>query len=75
MLPQPWGNLGICLLMQRRFDDAEAALRRALEIDSDYTIARQNLAALPTIRASGKLPAMRIIPPSMASKSKQGSRY
>jgi tetratricopeptide (TPR) repeat protein len=60
VLPQPWGNLGICLLMQRRFDDAEAALRRALEIDPNYTIARQNLAALPTIRASGKLPAMRI---------------
>jgi tetratricopeptide (TPR) repeat protein len=60
VLPQPWGNLGLCLLMQRQFDAAEAALRRALEIDPDYTIARQNLAGLPAIRASGKLPAMRI---------------
>lgn len=60
VLPQPWGNVGICLLMQRQFDEAEAALRRALEIDPDYAIARQNLAALPTIRASGKLPMMRI---------------
>jgi Tfp pilus assembly protein PilF len=60
VLPQPWGNLGICLLMQRQFDAAEVALRRALEIDPDYNIARQNLAGLPAIRASGKLPAMRI---------------
>ena len=35
VLPQPWGNLGICLLMQRQFDAAEAALRRALEIDPE----------------------------------------
>ena len=46
--------------MQRQFDPAEAALRRALEIDPDYTIARQNLAGLPAIRATGKLPAMRM---------------
>jgi tetratricopeptide (TPR) repeat protein len=60
VLPQPWGNLGICLLMQRQFEAAEAALRRALEIDPSYTIARQNLAALPAIRATGKLPLLRI---------------
>jgi tetratricopeptide (TPR) repeat protein len=60
VLPQPWGNLGLCLLMQRQFDAAEAALRRALKIDPAYSIARQNLAGLPTIRATGKLPAMRI---------------
>ena len=60
VLPQPWGNLGLCLLMQRQFDAAEAALRRALEIDPGYTIARQNLAGLPKIRATGQLPAMRI---------------
>ena len=28
VLPQPWGNLGLALLMQRRFDEAEAALRQ-----------------------------------------------
>jgi tetratricopeptide (TPR) repeat protein len=60
VLPQPWGNLGLCLLMQRQFDAAEAALRRALEIDPSYTIARQNLAGLPKIRATGQLPAMHI---------------
>ncbi|HEX5690398.1 MAG TPA: tetratricopeptide repeat protein [Roseiflexaceae bacterium] len=60
VLPQPWGNLGVCLLMQRQFDAAEAALRRALEIDPGYTIARQNLAGLPKIRATGQLPAMRL---------------
>jgi Tfp pilus assembly protein PilF len=60
VLPQPWGNLGLCLLMPRQFDAAEVALRRALEIDPSYTIARQNLAGLPAIRATGKLPAMRI---------------
>jgi tetratricopeptide (TPR) repeat protein len=63
VLPQPWGNLGLCLLMQRQFDAAEAALRRALEIDPSYTIARQNLAGLPAIRATGKLPAMRVSTP------------
>lgn len=60
VLPQPWGNLGICLLMQRQFDAAEAVLRRALAIDPGYTLARQNLAGLPAIRASGKLPTLRI---------------
>src|SRR5438128_1192106 len=60
VLPQPWGNLGLCLVMQRQFDAAEVALRRALEIDPSYTTARQNLAGLPAIRATGKLPAMRI---------------
>jgi tetratricopeptide (TPR) repeat protein len=60
VLPQPCGNLGLCLLMQRQFDAAEVALRRALEIDPSYSIARQNLAGLPTIRATGTLPAMHI---------------
>ena len=42
-LPQPWGNMGICLLMQGRFDEAEDAYRRALEIEPDYERARENL--------------------------------
>jgi lipoprotein NlpI len=41
-LPQPWGNLGICLLMQNRFDEAEDAFRRALELDPDYEQAKLN---------------------------------
>lgn len=39
VLPQPSGNLGVCLMMQRQFDAAEHALRRALAIDPNYTIA------------------------------------
>lgn len=71
VLPQPWCNLGLCLTMQRRFDEAEAALRRALEIDPSYTIARQNLAGLPTIRASGNLPEMQVTSPFEGQKIKR----
>ncbi len=60
-LPQPWGNLGTCLIMQERYDEAEAALKRALEIDRRYTIAKRNLAALPEIRRTG--------PPKMVGMS------
>lgn len=63
VLPQPHGNLGLCLMMQRRFDEAEAALRRAIAIDPGYAVARQNLAALPVIRATGKLPPMQMSKP------------
>lgn len=42
-LPQPWGNLGICLLMQNRFDEAEDAYRHALKIDPEYERAKENL--------------------------------
>ncbi len=71
VLPQPWGNLGICLMMQRRFDDAEAALRRSLKIDPKYALARQNLAGLPAIRASGILPQIQISNPLKGGKAKQ----
>jgi len=52
-LPQPWGNLGICLMMQERYDEAEAALKRALVIDPEYTLAKNNLASLPETRRLG----------------------
>jgi len=42
-LPQPWGNLGICLMMQERYDEAEEALKRALVIDPNYSIAKKQL--------------------------------
>jgi tetratricopeptide (TPR) repeat protein len=71
VLPQPWGNLGVCLMMQRRFDEAEAALRRALEIEPRYDIARQNLAGMPEIRASGKLPQIKVTSPFEGQKIKQ----
>jgi tetratricopeptide (TPR) repeat protein len=50
-LPQPWGNMGICLAMQNRFDEAEAAYKRALEIDPRYKRAKENLDNLEQMRA------------------------
>lgn len=62
-LPQPWGNLGGCLIMQQRYDEAEAALKRALEIDPNYRHARDNLALLPQTRRLGHPPRMQITHP------------
>ena len=52
-LPQYWGNLGVSLIMQLRYDEAEVALKQALEIDPSYTFALDNLAKLPAIRLTG----------------------
>ncbi len=71
VLPQPWGNLGLALIMQHRFDEAEAALRRALKIDSKYDPARKNLASLPEIRRTGELPPFQIRDPLSAAKVSQ----
>ena len=49
-LPQPWGNLGICLAMQNRFDEAEEAYRHALKIDPKYERAREHLENLDLMR-------------------------
>lgn len=62
-LPQPWGNLGICLVMQRRFDEAERAYQRALEVDPGYELARRHWDELPVVRASGLLPEVVITDP------------
>ena len=45
-----WGNLGVALLMLRELDRAEAALRRALELNPNYTPAQQNLQLLSKVR-------------------------
>jgi tetratricopeptide (TPR) repeat protein len=50
-LPQPWGNLGICLAMQNRFDEAEAAYIRAIEIDPQYQRAKEHMKNLEAMRA------------------------
>ena len=51
-IPSYWGNLGVSLMMQLRYDEAEAALKQALAIEPDYLIARDNLKRLPDIRRS-----------------------
>jgi tetratricopeptide (TPR) repeat protein len=74
-LPQPWGNLGICLMMQERYDEAEAALRRALVIDPRYTLAKNNLAALPETRRTGHPAMVNIRDPFKGSKLKQSITF
>ncbi len=74
-LPQPWGNLGISLIMQECYDEAEVALKRALAMDPRYTLAKNNLASLPEIRRTG-LPAMvDIRDPFKSSKLKQSITF
>jgi Flp pilus assembly protein TadD len=74
-LPQPWGNLGICLMMQERYDEAEVALKRALVIDPRYTLAKSNLAALPEIRRTGPPARIDITDPFKSSKLKQSITF
>ena len=74
-LPQPWGNLGICFMMQERYDEAEAALKRALVIDPKYTIAKQNLAALPETRRKGPPEMIALNEPFKNSKLKQSITF
>ena len=51
--PQPWANLAGCIIMQEQYDEAEEALRRALEIEPGYELAHQNLLMMPDIREHG----------------------
>ena len=74
-LPQPWGNLGITLMMQERYDEAEEALKRALVIDPKYTLAKRNLAALPETRRTGPPAMIDIRDPFKGSKLKQSITY
>jgi tetratricopeptide (TPR) repeat protein len=57
-VPQYWGNLGVSLVMQLRYDEAEDIFKHALEIDPEYPLARNNLAKLPAIRQASGPPAM-----------------
>ena len=68
VLPQPWGNLGICLLMQQRYDEAEEALKQALEIDADYKLAQANLAMLERARSGGIAPRVAMSDPFANAK-------
>src|SRR5436309_6487380 len=53
-VPAYWGNLGVCLIMLGRYDEAEEVLKQALAIDPDYPIARDNLQTLPEVRRTKK---------------------
>jgi tetratricopeptide (TPR) repeat protein len=74
-LPQPWGNLGICLLMQKRYDEAEVALKRALVIDPRYAIAKNNLVMLSETRRTGPPEMIGIHDPFQNSKIKQSITF
>lgn len=74
-LPQPWGNLGICLMMQEHYDEAETALKRALVIDRKYTIAKNNLALLAEARRTGPPKIVGISDPFKNSKIKQSITF
>jgi tetratricopeptide (TPR) repeat protein len=74
-LPQPWGNLGMCLMMLERYDDAEAAWKHALTIDRHYAIAKNNLAKLPETRRDGPPQVFGISDPFVNSNIKQGITF
>lgn len=48
-----WGNLGAAYLAVRRRDEAVRCLRRALELNPNYAMARDNLAMLEQQRVGG----------------------
>jgi tetratricopeptide (TPR) repeat protein len=75
ILPQTWGNLGICFMMQERYDEAEAALKAALEIDPKYAIAKRNLAALPETRRTGPPKMVGMSDPFKETKLKQSITF
>jgi tetratricopeptide (TPR) repeat protein len=74
-LPQPWGNLGLSLMMQERYDEAEEALKRALVIDPQYAIAKSNLALMPEIRRNGPPDIFEITEPFRNAKMKQSITF
>lgn len=74
-LPQPWGNLGLCLLMQERYDETEEALKRALVIEPTYAIAKNNLRALPEFRRNGPPNMFGISEPFKDAKLKQSITF
>jgi tetratricopeptide (TPR) repeat protein len=69
--PQPWGNLGFSLIQQQRYDEAEAAWKRALEIDRHYSVARMNLMALEKIRQGEQVSTGRLVESYEGNKVKK----
>jgi hypothetical protein len=62
-------------MMQERYDEAEVALQRALVIDPKYTIAKNNLAALPEFRRTGPPAMVALNEPFKTSKLKQSITF
>ena len=73
--PQSWGNPGICLMMQERYDEAETALKQALVIDPTYTLAANNLTALSESRRTGPPAFVALNEPYKHSKLKQSITF
>lgn len=74
-LHQPWGNLGMVLLMQERYDEAEKALKRSLEIKPTYQHALINLASLESLREEGGPPPKRFVQTSPFQDKDIGVSY
>jgi len=60
--------------MQERYDEAEDALRRALDKDPDYDLAQRHLALLPIIRQTG-VPELELRQPFEGKKLKQSITF
>ncbi len=52
--PRAWSNLGVAYLLDRQWEKAEEAFRRALDIDPSYEPARFNLEKLPQYRSEAE---------------------
>jgi len=60
---------------QERYDEAETALKHALVIDPEYTIAKNNLASLPETRRLGPPEIVKLNQPFKDSKMKQSIHF
>jgi len=58
---QAFGNMGACLVLLERQDEARRMLEKALELNPDYSVARQNLEQLNRVHV-GEVPAPGVHP-------------
>lgn len=70
-LPQPHNNLATCYITQKRFDEAEEELKRAIAIEPGYELARRNLRAMPQLRREGGVNRLGISHPLAGQGMKQ----
>lgn len=75
VLPQPWSNLGLTLMMPKRYDEAEAAFKRALVIEPHYTLAKNNLMLFDEARRTGPPKQIGMKDPFSDVKVKQNLTY